>query len=163
MDYWRLDRRYITEPDGSYSNHYSNEAFRAPSLPRPDPYERRLGIKHQENPHNFQFPEPSLVQTSPSQRPLAALGVRNFPGYRSLDVGDRTSQAMQPKPKLDGAKSSVPRQNVVKTRITISDDLSTDDDKKNRRLLALKPKTPKPTTTSHPDISGKVFSSLCIS
>ncbi|KAM0153219.1 hypothetical protein ACHAPG_007185 [Botrytis cinerea] len=66
----------------------------------------------------------------------------------------------QSKPEPGSAKLSAPPLNVVKTRITISDNLSTDDNKKNRRLMALKPKLPKSASTSNPDTpaySGEVF------
>ncbi|TGO36450.1 hypothetical protein BHYA_0124g00110 [Botrytis hyacinthi] len=61
----------------------------------------------------------------------------------------------QSKPEPKSAKPSAPPLKVGKTRITISDNLSTDDNKKNRRLLALKPKSLKPASTSNLDISGE--------
>ncbi|TGO11334.1 hypothetical protein BTUL_0112g00240 [Botrytis tulipae] len=59
----------------------------------------------------------------------------------------------QSKPKPESAKPLAPPQNVGKTQLTISDNLSTDDNKKNRRLLALKPRSPKPASTSNLDVS----------
>ncbi|KAF7924667.1 uncharacterized protein EAE97_010618 [Botrytis byssoidea] len=73
----------------------------------------------------------------------------------NLHSGDRSGTLAPEQSKLEprSANPLAPPQNFGKTRITISDNLSTDDNKKNRRLLALKPKLPKPASTSNLDIS----------
>ncbi|EPE36903.1 hypothetical protein GLAREA_09066 [Glarea lozoyensis ATCC 20868] len=73
-----------------------------------------------------------------------------------LKEKDTPSSSTEPRPKLEDAKSSATPQKVEKTHITISDNLSTDNNKKDRRLLALKPKIVKPISAS----TSRVFSNL---
>ncbi|KAF7905797.1 hypothetical protein EAF00_000076 [Botryotinia globosa] len=80
-------------------------------------------------------------------------GSSNDPSNPHAAGRPRTLTPEQSKPKPKSAKPSAPPQNVGKTRFTISDNLSTGDNKKNRRLLSLKPKLPKPASTSNLDIS----------
>jgi hypothetical protein len=82
------------------------------------------------------------------------------PRPNNASDGPNTVTYGQSQPEIDSTKSSAPPQNVAKTRITISDNLSTDDEKKNRRLLALKPKTTKLASTANPDTSGEVLDPL---
>ncbi|KAM0132930.1 hypothetical protein ACHAP3_006219 [Botrytis cinerea] len=87
-------------------------------------------------------------------------GFSNPPSFPNSADSSSTFRPKQSKPEPGSAKLSAPPLNVVKTRITISDNLSTDDNKKNRRLMALKPKLPKFASTSNPDTpaySGEVF------
>ncbi|TGO75035.1 hypothetical protein BELL_0239g00110 [Botrytis elliptica] len=63
------------------------------------------------------------------------------------------------RPEPESAKLPAPLLNVGKTRITISDNLSTDENKKNRRLLALKPRSPKPASKLNLDISDNQLES----
>ncbi|TGO51753.1 hypothetical protein BOTNAR_0345g00010 [Botryotinia narcissicola] len=79
----------------------------------------------------------------------------NHPSYPHAAGSPRPVTPEQSKPKPKSAKPSAPPQNVGKTRFTISDNLSTGDNKKNRRLLALKPKLSKPASTSNLDISDE--------
>ncbi|KAK8910967.1 hypothetical protein QC760_000037 [Botrytis cinerea] len=78
-------------------------------------------------------------------------GFSNPPSFPNSADSSSTFRPKQSKPEPGSAKLSAPPLNVVKTRITISDNLSTDDNKKNRRLMALKPKLPKSASTSNPD------------
>ncbi|KAF5878921.1 putative aaa family atpase protein [Botrytis fragariae] len=79
------------------------------------------------------------------------------PSYPHAAASFETLKPEQSEPELESVKPSAPPQNVGKTRITISDNLSTDDNRKNRRLLALKPKSPKPASPSNLDTSGEAL------